>query len=124
MPDNETRSALERAALVAAALTALVLAGIFLWSGEIAEFKWINHDAANALYIGERVLHGDRLYLDWYYFVMPPIVFLGSLPGCRSEKRAPTPAGNGHRVHSYPTGNAPVAVRLRQPSGLRNVSAD
>ena len=69
---------LERAARFVVAATALAVCAIFLWSGEIAAFKWMNHDVANALYIGEKILHGDRLYVDWYYFVMPPIVFLGS----------------------------------------------
>lgn len=75
---SEEPSRLERATHLVVAATLFVLAGIFLWSGEIAAFKWMNHDVANALYVGEKVLEGDRLYVDWYYFVMPPIVFLDS----------------------------------------------
>ena len=47
---------------------------MFVWGGEYANPKWMNHDAANALYIGGRLLRGDVLYVDWYYFVAPPIV--------------------------------------------------
>lgn len=50
------------------------VAAMFVSSGESAVVPWINHDAANALYIGGRVLHGDVLYVDWHYFVMPPVV--------------------------------------------------
>lgn len=56
----------------------LALVAIFVWSGEILDHKWMNHDVANALYVGERLVEGDRLYVDWYYFVMPPVVFLSS----------------------------------------------
>ena len=47
-------------------------------AGESADIPWANHDVANALYVGARVLAGDVLYVDWNYFVMPSVVFLSA----------------------------------------------
>lgn len=60
----------------AVALCAAALAALLVWGGELASHKWANHDVANALYIGERMLEGERLYVDWLYFVMPSAMFL------------------------------------------------
>jgi hypothetical protein len=38
----------------------------------------VNRDVANAIYVGRRILHGDRLYVDWHYYVTPPIVQLSA----------------------------------------------
>jgi hypothetical protein len=54
------------------------VAGVVVFFGESPGLPWLNHDAANALYVGCRVLAGDVLYLDWLYYVMPPVVFLSS----------------------------------------------
>jgi hypothetical protein len=56
----------------------LSITALFVWNGEFLDYKWINHDVANALYIGKRMLQGDRLYIDWYYYVTPPIVLLSA----------------------------------------------
>jgi hypothetical protein len=74
---------------------ALALAGaaaIALWSGEWAPLGHVNRDVANALYVGRRILHGDLLYVDWHYYVTPPIVqlsagacFVAELVGLRPQ---------------------------------------
>ncbi len=54
------------------------VAALVVFSGEFSDHKWMNHDVANALYVGRRILSGELLYVDWYYFVTPPVVFLSA----------------------------------------------
>lgn len=77
---------------------------MFVSSGESAVVPWINHDAANALYIGGRMLHGDVLYVDWYYFVMPSIVVWSAGVYLISELSGLSPATAIHCVLIATTG--------------------
>jgi hypothetical protein len=61
-----------RVTLLFAFFTGLAL--LFVWSGEVADHSWMNHDAANAAYVGARIAQGDVLYVDWAYYVMPSVV--------------------------------------------------
>lgn len=70
-----------RAVIAYRLLVLLVFAAaiaITVWNGELSPLGHVNRDVANSLYIGKRVLHGDLLYVDWYHFVTPPIVFLSA----------------------------------------------
>jgi hypothetical protein len=62
----------------ALALVLSPLIAILVWNGERSEHPRLNHDVANALFVGRRLLEGERLYVDWSYFVLPPVVLLSA----------------------------------------------
>jgi len=63
-------------ALATAAVCTTTLHAL-LGSRSAAGFDWVNHDVANILYLGKRMLAGDRLYADLAETNPPAVFFVG-----------------------------------------------
>lgn len=78
------------AAQLAVALCTLAVC-VSLWlalssSASVAGFEWVNHDVGNILYLGQRMLAGDRLYADLAEANPPGIFFVAEFVAALSAR--------------------------------------